>query len=276
MRLRGRPASPAGLALKLLYDGRRTKDEMVCETLVTGEGRLMTTWLAVLTIQCLTIGAAASGWEVKQDTLPTLEEVVERYIEGVGGRQAIERLTTRVMTGRLVTDLPTWQPPVHESNSFVIYAKAPGKFLYVQQSDRGTHRDGYDGRVCWRSAGGGVELDAHYDPRFAWFADPQNAIRMWDYFPDMRMRGTGTLEGRSVYLVDVDDDVSHTLYFDVESGLLVRLGYNREIGDYREVDGVLIPYAMAMSRKGGSSTYTVETIEHNVPIDDAEFAAPIR
>ncbi|MGD2153766.1 MAG: hypothetical protein PVG79_10910, partial [Gemmatimonadales bacterium] len=95
----------------------------------------MTTWLAVLTIQCLTIGVAASGWEVKQDTLPTLEEVVERYIQGVGGRQAIERLTTRVMTGRLVTDLPTWQPPVHESNSFVIYAKAPGKFLYVQQSD---------------------------------------------------------------------------------------------------------------------------------------------
>lgn len=236
----------------------------------------MATWLAVLTIQCLTVGGAAPGWEAMQDTVPTLEEVLERYIEAVGGREAIERLSTRVMTGRLVTDLPTRQPPVYESNDFVIYAKVPGKYLYVQGSARGTHRDGCDGPVCWRWAGGETELDAHYDPRFAWFVDPQNALRMWEYFPDMRIRGAETLEGRSVYLVDIDDDVSHTLYFDARTGLLVRLGYNREIDDYREVDGMLVPFSMAMSRKGGSSTYVLETIEHNVPIEDSEFAAPIR
>jgi hypothetical protein len=99
---------------------------------------------------------------------------------------------------------------------------------------------------------------------------------MWDHVPGMRLRGTGTLEGRSVYMVDIDDDVSHTLYFDAESGLLVRLGYNREIGDYREVGGVLVPFRMALSRKGGSSTFIVETIEHNVPIEDSEFVAPTR
>jgi hypothetical protein len=241
-----------------------------------GEEELMTTWLAALAIQCLAMGGAAPAWEAEQDTVPTLEEVLERYIEAVGGRQAIEGLTTRVMTGRLVTDLPTRQPPVYESNGFVIYGKFPGKYLYVQQSAQGTHRDGCDGRACWRWAGGETELDAHYDPRFAWFVDPRNATRMWDYFPDMRLRGMGTLEGRSMYLVDIDVDESHTLYFDAQTGLLVRLGYNREIDDYREVDGVLVPFSMAISRKGGSSTYIIEEIEHNVPIDDPEFAAPIR
>jgi hypothetical protein len=92
----------------------------------------------------------------------------------------------------------------------------------------------------------------------------------------MRMRGVATLEGRRAYRADIDDDVSHALYFDAETGLLVRLGYNRELDDYREVDGVLVPFSMAISRKGGSSTYIVETIEHNVPIDDAELVAPIR
>ncbi|MGD2218183.1 MAG: hypothetical protein PVJ64_15605 [Gemmatimonadales bacterium] len=235
----------------------------------------MTTWLAVLAIQWLAVGTTGLGWQARQDTLPTLEEVLQRHIDAVGGRQAIERLTTRVMTGRLVTDLPSREPPVYESNGFVIYGKVPGKYLYVQQSVRGPHRDGCDGRECWRSAGGEVELDAHYDPRFAWFIDPQNATRIWDYFPDMRMRGAATLEGRLMYLVDIDDDVSHALYFDAESGLLVRLGYNRKIGDYREVDGVLVPFSMSVSRKGGSSTYIIEEIEHNVPIDDGEFAAPI-
>jgi hypothetical protein len=222
------------------------------------------------------MGASVPGLEARQEAVPTLEEVLERHIEAVGGREAIEKLTTRVLTGRVVTDLPTRQPPVYESNGFVIYAKVPGKYLYVQQSARGTHRDGYDGRVCWRRAGEEIELDAHYDRRFAWFVDPQNATRMWYYFPDMRMRGAGTLEERPVYLVDIDDDVSHTLYFDAETGLLVRLGYNREIDDYREVDGVLVPFSMAISRKGGSSTYVVDEIEHNVPIEDSEFAAPIR
>ncbi len=236
----------------------------------------MTTWLATLAIHCLAMGTAAPGWETKQDAVPTLEEVVEGYIEAVGGREAIERLTTRVVTGRLVTDLPTRRPPVYEVNDFVIYSKVPGKYLYVQGSARGTHRDGCDGPFCWRWAGGETELDAHYDPRFAWFIDPQNATRMWDYFPDMRMRGVGTLEGRSVYLVDTDDDVSHALYFDARTGLLVRLGYNREVDDYREVDGVLVPFSMAISRKGGSSTYIIEEIQHNVPIDDSEFTAPIR
>jgi hypothetical protein len=212
----------------------------------------------------------------RQEGLPALQEVLDRYIEAVGGRVAIAELTTRVMTGRLVTDLPTRQPPVHESNGFTIYAKVPGKYLYVQQSAAGTHRDGFDGETCWRRAGAEISLDARYDRRFAWFVDPQNAVRMWEYFPEMRVVGKRFLEGRLAYRVDIEDDESHALYFDAETGLLLRLGYNRELSDYREVDGVLVPFSMAISRKGGSSTYVFERIEHNVPIEDLRFAPLVR
>jgi hypothetical protein len=238
----------------------------------------MVTWLAVLMIQCLGIVAPAPRWDAEQDTLPTLEEVLERYVEAVGGREAIERLTTRVMTGRLVTDLPAEKPPFYESVGFVIYAKLPGKYLVEYElSDSSTHRDGYDGRTCWRRpVSGEVELDAHYDRRFAWLIDPRNALRMWDYFPDMKLQGVTTVEGRPAYQVAIDDDVSHTLHFDAETGLLVWLGYNRYLTDYREVDGVLFPFRLEYSRKGGSSTFVIDSVEHNVPIDDAKFAAPIR
>jgi hypothetical protein len=90
----------------------------------------------------------------------------------------------------------------------------------------------------------------------------------------MRLRGRAALGGRAVYVVDVDDDRLHALYFDAESGLLVRSGYNRELGDYREVDGVMVPFRVAQSRKGGSSTYMFDTIEHNVAIDTSLFAMP--
>jgi hypothetical protein len=103
----------------------------------------------------------------QQEPLPTLQEILDRHIAAVGGRDAIAKLTTRVMKGRLVTDLPTRQPPVHESNGFWVYAKAPGKYLVIQQSAFGTRREGYDGEICWSRAGAEVALDAHYDRRFA-------------------------------------------------------------------------------------------------------------
>jgi hypothetical protein len=58
--------------------------------------------------------------------------------------------------------------------------------------------------------------------------------------------------------------------------LLVWLGYNRYLNDYRDVDGVLFPFRYEISRKGGSSTYFIDSVEHNVPIDDAEFTPPTR
>ncbi len=90
----------------------------------------------------------------------------------------------------------------------------------------------------------------------------------------MQVTGSRTLDGRRVYRVDIDDDESHALYFDAETGLLVRLGYNRELGDYRHVDGVRVPFRMSISRKGGSSTYVFETIEHNLPLEDSLFNPP--
>jgi hypothetical protein len=210
------------------------------------------------------------------DSLPTLQMVLDRYVEAVGGRDAIAKLNTRVIEGRLVTDLPTRQPPVHESNGFWIYAKSPGKYLVIQQSAFGTRREGHDGEVCWSWAGGEVALDAHYDRRFAWLLDPQSALRLREYFPEMRVMGIAKLDGRRAYRVEFDDDRSHDLFFDVETGVLVRLGYNRELRYYREMDGVLVPSRMALSRKGGSSTYIFEKIEHNIPIEDAVFEAPVR
>ena len=87
--------------------------------------------------------AAASTWDAGQDTLPTLEQILERHVVAVGGRDAIARLTTRVMKGRLVTDLPTREPPVHESNGFEFYSKTPGKYRFIQQSAWGVSRGGF-------------------------------------------------------------------------------------------------------------------------------------
>ena len=234
----------------------------------------MAIWLALLTLGWMTPVPASKAVVGLQDSLPTLEWILDRYLTAVGGREAIERLTTRTLTGRLVTDLPSRQPPVYETIDFRVLAKTPGRYLFVQVSSPEPRRQGYDGTTCWQLVGDTLDREAQYDRRFAWLVDPHNALRVREYFTDMRVVGESELDGRASYRVAIDDDESHDLFFDAESGLLVRLGYNRELRDYRAVDGIRYPYRIVVSRKGGSSSYLFDEVVHNLPIDDSEFAPP--
>ena len=75
------------------------------------------------------------------------------------------------------------------------------------------------------------------------------------------------------------------LYFDAQSGLLVRLIRYTETplgrlptqvdyADYRDADGAKIPYQWSISRPGNRFTIQVESVQQNVPVDDSKFAAP--
>jgi len=75
------------------------------------------------------------------------------------------------------------------------------------------------------------------------------------------------------------------LYFSQQTGLLLRLvryvetplGPNPtqiDYGDYREADGVKVPFRWTLARPGGRFTIQVDQIQQNVPIDDAKFAMP--
>jgi hypothetical protein len=75
------------------------------------------------------------------------------------------------------------------------------------------------------------------------------------------------------------------LYFDEQSGLLVRLVRFGETplgrlptqidyADYREVGGVKIPFRWTLARPGGKFTIQISDVKENVPVDDAKFAKP--
>jgi hypothetical protein len=75
------------------------------------------------------------------------------------------------------------------------------------------------------------------------------------------------------------------LYFDSQSGLLLRLVRYAETplgrlptqidySDYRDADGVKIPYRWTLSRPGNRFTIQIDQVQQNVPIDDAKFNPP--
>ena len=76
-----------------------------------------------------------------------------------------------------------------------------------------------------------------------------------------------------------------TLYFDVETGLLTRVVRyaNSAMGrvptqidfeDYREVNGVKIPFKWSFAWLSGRDVIELSDVQANVPIDAAKFSKP--
>jgi outer membrane lipoprotein-sorting protein len=207
----------------------------------------------------------------------TVEQVLQRYIEAVGGREAIAKLTTRVCNIREVTNLPTWDPPVFDTSDFETYTKSPNRFLMVSHSAEGIEKRGFDGEITWIQNKDSVRQDDEaIRLKLAWLLNPQNALHIREYFPELVLDTTDKTAGQNVYALQPAnlDKAYYALHFDAKSGLLIRIGYYWDLRDYRKVDGVLFPHRIEMSRKGGSTTYEFIEVRHNVPLDDSLFVMP--
>ena len=206
------------------------------------------------------------------ETLSTLDWLLERYIQALGGRTAIEKLTTRVCTGKFVDDLSWADPPV-QAHPLKAFAKIPDKWVTTLHISKGTEQNGFDGRVGWKQNLDRIERNNRMSRSWlGYLLNPQGALRIQEYFPGMTLEKREMFGGRSVYVVK--NQTPNMLYFDAETGLLTRIGLAWELQDYREVDGVKFPFRIATSRKGGESYFGFDRIEHNVSVDDRQFAIP--
>ncbi len=210
----------------------------------------------------------------KAENLPTVEEVLNRYIEVIGGREAIEKLTTRKCIATEITDLTSRQQPIFESLYFEASAESTGRVYMATWSDTEIYRRGYDGETGWIKDKCGVQHKEYVGKdRLAWLLNPHNALVIEEYFPDLEIKGTARVRGMIVYVLK-SPEFHRPLFFDSATGLLIGFGHNWEIHDYREIDGVLFPHRILMSRKGGSTVYEFSEVIHNEKIDDSIFTMP--
>ena len=226
----------------------------------------------LLLVILLVCGIASISSDSHQE-FPTLEQILKRYVDAIGGQEAIAKLTTRVCKGRFIDDRPYAGPKqvIH----FETFSKIPDKSLFILKRPGNTEGEGFDGNTRWRQDNNGlVRREKQERSQMDYFLDPQNALRIQEYFPGMELMGKVKLRGYSVYVVENSRKSPHyTLYFDVESGLLIQIGYY-ELHEYQDVDGIKFPFRLEYSRKGGSNTYAFDDVRHNIPIEDKLFTMP--
>jgi hypothetical protein len=214
---------------------------------------------------------------------PQLQPTMQFIAASLGGRAAAEKLTTRVRTGAL-------EAPGGFRINVESYQKAPDKSLVILHTPPGDTLQVVNGATALVLPAetktlrevAGVELArARRDSLF--YGD----FDLKQLYSSFRVRGIEKVGDRDAYVVmaSVPNDVPERLYFDTQTGLLVRrVQYNdsalgrsplqTDYEDYREVDGIKRAFVQRQARPDFVFVIKWDSIKHNVPVDDAKFEKP--
>jgi hypothetical protein len=214
--------------------------------------------------------------------LPPLDQILEKYVQALGGKETIEKKTTRVIKGSF-----EYQGKQGTSNG---YWKAPNKFGTVTDSaEFGRAREGFDGSVAWAdSPQTGLREKSGQELSMAKrYSDFYYPLHLRELYPKMILKGEQKVGERRTYLVEADpgDGSLVRMYFDAETGLVARTDTESDtpqgrmtntwyFDDYREIDGMKVAFSRRRPNASGDYVLHVREVLDDVPIDDAIFSKP--
>jgi outer membrane lipoprotein-sorting protein len=250
----------------------------VVQELKTAMKTLTSSSIVTLALAALAPFTAAA----QEAALPSVDQVLDKYIAATGGKDAIQKVTSRVAKGTM--DIVTFGA----SGSLEQYTKAPNQSVtIIEVAGYGTVIQCYDGKTGWASDPqqgfrelSGAELDV-----FKRSADLQAALHTKNHYKTLTVTGKGKVGDKDVYVLEGQRDQggAEKLYFDAQTGLLTKLEMPSPQGsgtismlfeDFKDVDGVKIPATIRQETPEISLVIKMEDIKQNVPIDASKFAKP--
>jgi len=209
------------------------------------------------------------------------DEIIAKYVAAVGGADAIKKINTRVMKGEILVS--------GSKTPIELLTKAPNKRVSITHSGSSDSYTAYDGSIGWLGNTGrpAREMSAAEAGAASLDAEFALGLRMKEIFPQIRRGRPVTINGVECESLSLSGPgkPATTLSFDKSTGLLVRMvrladtpvGRNPtqiDYADYRDADGVKIPFRWTLSRPNGRFTIQINEVKSNVAIDDAKFAKP--
>ena len=240
-------------------------------------------------------GGQGRGGGPQEPPVPTetADEVIAKYLQALGGQQALQNAKTRVMTGTVVSrDLVASNVTVQE--------KSTGEYrIDIATQPIPTIR-AFNGKAAWAVGGGGGGRgggppDA---PRDLAGFQMQQGLRLADFSLPLRIkeRYTSLLVNKAYETIDakpvvvltgrLTPNITEQLSFDRATGLLVRrvitttgqrlmnLPEQIDYSDYRDVNGLKVPFTVRHATWNAVTTEKFADVKINAPVDDAVFAKP--
>jgi photosynthetic reaction center cytochrome c subunit len=222
----------------------------------------------------------AADESAEKSALPPAEQLLDKYLAAVGGPDALKKITSRTESGTASFN--------GQSVSVDLYAKAPNQRLSAMHLKDGESLTAFDGHQGWLSVPARVHMMSAAENAAAGIdADFYFPITIKTLYDKFRVEPGEKIDGHDTYLITgrKEGQPPLRLYLDTQTGLLLRLvryaetplGRNPtqiDYADYRQADGIKIPFRWTLARPGNRFTIQIEKVQQNVPIDDSKFVAP--
>jgi hypothetical protein len=206
--------------------------------------------------------------------------VLNKYVDAIGGRAAVEKLQSLTMSGTLTTR-------AGQNVTFTIDEKA-NKYRETLQTQPDASIRAFDGTSGWAQAGKRInDLTGFPLEQALRIADLKMPLHLKDKYSTLQASGRPIpINGKDTTVVTGRSGITtEQFYFDSISGLLVRrviqtrtaLGPLREqidYGDYRTVGGVKLPFEIKRTNWNTLDTFKVADAKPNAAIADTNFAKP--
>jgi outer membrane lipoprotein-sorting protein len=239
--------------------------------------RVLGTFLTVATAVVCTVPLAA-----QEPAAPSVEALVAKNLAAKGGADKLKAInSSRITCTATLQGRPA---------SMTILAKRPNLARQEITVDGRTLVIAYDGTHAWmvnpsmgpdpvqlpESAAAGVRDQAQFDSPLLGYASGDTQVTF---------AGTETIDGHQTYHLKVTPKGTPTrdYFLDAETGLERRVQTTAtengvsgtltfSMSDYRNVDGVTMPFELAQTFNGTpTATLAIQKIELNVPLEDSLF-----
>ena len=224
----------------------------------------------------------------------TADEIAEKSLAAIGGRAALAKLKSRSMTGKMTISTDNGDIPA----SFEAVNQAPNKMrrlitldLSALGAPSATIEQRFDGTTAYAmdSMRGEVALSASQLENLKNTIFPSPLLGYKERGTKILLGGREKLGDRDVFALSVTPASGPVtrLFIDAQSYLPVRsvvtldlpeIGSQEQttdLSDYRDVDGVKVPFAIKGTSPVQSFTITMTKVTHNAEIDPALFAKPV-
>lgn len=219
---------------------------------------------------------------VVRPTVPSVEQILAKYLEAVGGNAAAATRTMVMKGKREASQNRIWPTEIIWSGA--------DKFKLVTTTPQNLVTQIVKGENGWALAGPNLRTLGSKDVadnKRSW-TELFGVVKVKD-LTGFRSGGATKIDNRDVYIVEKTTDTkTERYYFDAQTGLLVRkntiestvlvpLPDQTDFLDYRDVDGVKVPFTI---RYSGIDTFNSWTrsfteIKRNVTLEDWVFAKPV-
>ena len=232
------------------------------------------------------LGAAAGS------AAQTVDDLVERHLGALGGRAALEKLTSRTRIGAISVSTPAGDlnGPIETTNTVPNKSRV---FIRFDLSAVGGETIVYDARFDGSSGYVINTSEENYDVRGNELHNLRNETfptPLLDYRrhgASLFLSGKEKIGDREAYVLTLTPTTGPaiTRYIDAESYLEIRtvtmtedlrgeFELTTDFSDYRDVDGIKVPFLIRGSSSARNFIATLTNVTHNQPVDAAMFTKP--